>query len=168
MYSCKSIYCKDRIANSSPCPKHKGSILVVDDEKDILITIEAFLQEEYSGFSVKTFTDASLALKHFRQYYNCYDLIISDIMMPEITGFEFVTKIKEISPSVRALLMSASNTNNFGELSSITTAKVHGFIQKPISHDQFITIIVNLLKEEEEKVEGDKIGDQTNKKITYF
>lgn len=166
MSSCKNTYCKDRIANSSSCSKHKGSILVVDDDKDILITIEAFLQE-YGGFCVKTFTDASLALKHFHQYYNCYDLVISDIMMPEITGFEFVTKIKEISPSVRALLMSASNANNFGKLSSITTVKVHVFIQKPISHEQFITIIVNLLKEEE-KVEGDKIRDQTNKKITHF
>jgi FixJ family two-component response regulator len=64
MSSYKNTYCKDRIANSSSCSKHKGSILVVDDDKDILITIEAFLQE-YGGFCVKTFTDASLVLKHF-------------------------------------------------------------------------------------------------------
>jgi len=40
MSSCKSIYCKNRIAGSSS--KHNGSVLVVDDEKDIVITIEAF------------------------------------------------------------------------------------------------------------------------------
>src|SRR5918995_5302905 len=128
MSSCKNTYCKDRIANSG-----------------IFTRVRWFLCKDLHRciFSVK-----ALSSIHFHQYYNCYDLVISDIIMPEITGFEFVTKIKEISPSVRALLMSASNANNFGKLSSITTVKVHVFIQKPISHEQFITIIVNLLKEE--------------------
>ena len=104
---------------------------------------------------MKTFTDASLALMHFHQYYECYDLVISDIMMPEITGFELAAKIKEINPTVSVLLMSASNVSNSEvpkELPSITTAIVHGFIQKPISYEQFIRIIGNRPAMPKEKV----------------
>jgi len=75
--------------------------------------------------------------------------------MPEITGFELAAKIKEINPTVSVLLMSASNVSNSEvpkELPSITTAIVHGFIQKPISYEQFIRIIGNRPAMPKEKV----------------
>ena len=153
MFSCNSCFCfKNKVTETL---KYDKSILVVDDDRDILITIEAFLQDY--AFNVKTFTDASLALKHF-QYCDCYDLVVSDVMMPKMTGFEFVRKIKELSPSVRVLLMSASEIDN-SELSKVLSSiKVDGFIQKPISQEQFIKIIENqgsILQEEEEKEKDD-------------
>jgi CheY-like chemotaxis protein len=70
------------------------SILSLDDEFDIIITIKDSLQKHVS---ISTdFTDPLLALKHFRLNAASYGLVISDIRMPQMNGFEFIKKGKEI------------------------------------------------------------------------
>ena len=59
------------------------------------------------GLEVYGFTTPTVAIEHIRLNVLNYDLVLSDFMMPEITGIELLTKIKELKPSVKALLMSA-------------------------------------------------------------
>jgi response regulator RpfG family c-di-GMP phosphodiesterase len=67
------------------------SILVLDDEFDILTTIKSFLQKH--GFHVYAFTDPHLALEHFQINATIYFLIISDIRIPQMYGLEFIKKV---------------------------------------------------------------------------
>ena len=78
------------------CFRLTQAILVLDDEFDILTTIKSFLQKH--GFHVYAFTDPHLALEHFQINATIYCLIISDIKMPHMNGFEFIKKVKEIKP----------------------------------------------------------------------
>jgi DNA-binding response OmpR family regulator len=71
-------------------------ILVVDDEPDLTILCEMILEDE--GFSVDAFTDSLLALESFKP--NFYDLLILDIKMPGLDGFELYKKIKELDAHV--------------------------------------------------------------------
>jgi DNA-binding response OmpR family regulator len=66
-------------------------ILVVDDEPDLTMVCSLALQ--YHGFKVDTFNDSQEALSNFRPGY--YDLVILDIKMPKMDGFELYEKIKE-------------------------------------------------------------------------
>jgi DNA-binding response OmpR family regulator len=66
-------------------------ILVVDDEPDL--TMVCSLDLQYHGFKVDTFNDSQEALSNFRPGY--YDLVILDIKMPKMDGFELYEKIKE-------------------------------------------------------------------------
>ena len=65
-------------------------ILVVDDEPNVNITLKLYLESE--GFDVDTFDNPRLALSSFKPDY--YDLLLLDIKMPRINGFEFYRDVK--------------------------------------------------------------------------
>jgi CheY-like chemotaxis protein len=108
-----------------------GSILILDDELDIINPIKHSLEK--IGLHVYAFTDPLLALEHFRINCKNYILVISDIRMPGMNGFEFVRKIREISPAIKVLLMSAFEINSTELSVGLGGDKIQGFIQKPIS-----------------------------------
>ncbi len=87
-------------------------ILLVDDEPDITITLkkglEEYKQEQYSKhklFEVDAFNDSELVLSTYKPGF--YDLLIIDIRMPRIDGFELYDKIKQIDDKVKACFISA-------------------------------------------------------------
>jgi DNA-binding response OmpR family regulator len=69
-------------------------ILVVDDEPDITFTLQSGLED--GGFDVDAFTDPELALSSFKP--GLYDLIIIDIMMPKMDGFDLYERLKTVEP----------------------------------------------------------------------
>jgi CheY-like chemotaxis protein len=70
-----------------------SAILVLDDEPDIATIIEQSLQD--LGFRVSAFTDPIVALEYFKSNFeDCCSIIISDIRMPGMNGYEFVRKVK--------------------------------------------------------------------------
>ena len=80
-------------------------ILVVDDDEKLNKTVCKWLND--GGFSAKGVLNANDA---FDELYNSlYDLIISDIMMPEVDGFEFAEKVREVNRHVPILFMSAKD-----------------------------------------------------------
>ena len=106
-------------------------VQIVDDEFDILNVIKLYLQRV--GLNVFGFTDPNLALEHFRINCKDYILVVSDIRMPGMNGFEFVRKVREISPAIKVLIMSAFEVNSTELSIGLGGAKIEGFIQKPIS-----------------------------------
>jgi two-component system, OmpR family, response regulator VicR len=68
------------------------NILFIDDEKDVTFTIKTIL-EETGLFHVDTFNDPDLALKRFKP--NFYALVLIDIMMPKMGGFELYEQLKK-------------------------------------------------------------------------
>jgi DNA-binding NtrC family response regulator len=110
---------------------NKESIMIVDDEIDIATFMKLSLQK--CSFNVDSFTDPFLALEHFYLNSKDYTIIISDIRMPGINGFEFVRKIREVEPKIKVLLMTAFDINTTVFSEELLATKVNGFIQKPIS-----------------------------------
>src|SRR5919206_2580686 len=108
-------------------------IQVVDDEFDIVNVIKLYLQGK--GLNMFGFTDPLLALEHFRVNCKNYMLIISDIRMPGMNGFEFVRKVREIIPTIKVLLMSAFEVNSTELSEDLRENKIQAFIQKPIALD---------------------------------
>ena len=80
-------------------------ILAVNDDPDIASMAEQALSRH--GFKVSSFTDALEALEHFKANHNNCGLVLSDIRMPGINGYEFVMEVKKINPKVKVILMSA-------------------------------------------------------------
>ena len=83
------------------------SILAVDDENAIVDIIKQSLQRQ--EFKVCTFTDPFKALTHFNSASkeDYHHIVLSDIRMPGMNGYEFVGKIKENNPKVKIVLMRA-------------------------------------------------------------
>jgi CheY-like chemotaxis protein len=72
--------------------KKRNKILLVDDEPDIKMSFEATLQN--AGFTVNAYQDPHIALSKFKPGY--YDLVILDIKMPEMNGFELYAEMQKI------------------------------------------------------------------------
>ncbi len=81
----------------------KARILVVDDELDITIVIKRGL--EGAGFLVDTFNDPAQALSHFDPDY--YDMVILDIRMPKMNGFELYRELAKKDSKIKACFMTA-------------------------------------------------------------
>jgi DNA-binding response OmpR family regulator len=81
----------------------KRKILVVDDDTDITFTLSSILKER--GFEVMSFNDPLLALQHFKPRY--YDLVILDIKMPDMNGFELYRQIKRKDNRVKVCFLTA-------------------------------------------------------------
>jgi DNA-binding response OmpR family regulator len=108
---------------------------VVDNERDITVALQVGLED--SGFDVDTFTDPSLALKSFKP--GLYDLVLIDIVMPDIDGFELYERLKIIDPDVKVCFLTASEMyhEEFRKAEHCALDK-DLFLQKPISTDNLI------------------------------
>ena len=115
-------------------------ILVVEDDRELNKSVCSFLK--YGGYEVTGCLKASEA--YDAMYGTIYDLIISDIMMPEIDGFEFAETVRELNENIPILFMTARDD---------ITSKQRGFkigvddyMVKPIDLDELILRIGALLR----------------------
>jgi CheY-like chemotaxis protein len=119
--------------------KHSITLMLVDDDRDILFTFKSILAAE--GFKVETFADPNEALNRFTQadpsYYN---LVITDIRMPKINGFQLYQKLKEIKGDIRVLFMTAFEVPG-NLLDSMPNINESDIIRKPIEEERFINKI---------------------------
>jgi DNA-binding NtrC family response regulator len=90
-------------------PLNANSILMLDDEFDIMSIFSLALERQ--GFHVIGFTEPFLALDDFQKNPERYWLIISDIRMPLIDGYQFIKRVKEVKPDVKVFFMSAFLTD---------------------------------------------------------
>jgi DNA-binding response OmpR family regulator len=117
--------------------KHTYKILVVDDERDITSVIKKGLKS--NGFEVDSYNDPILALQKFRA--NVYDILIIDIKMPRMNGFELYKKMKEIDNKVKICFLTAIEYYNDEFRMAFPKLTLKCFADKPISIDLLAKII---------------------------
>jgi DNA-binding response OmpR family regulator len=120
----------------------KTRILVVDDEPDITLTIKAALEEEENGFEVDAFEDPIVALDNFKK--GVYDLLILDIKMPELNGFELYREIRKIDSHVKICFLTAGEMY-YGAYADIFNENT--FIRKPIENKELVNKIREIIKD---------------------
>jgi DNA-binding NtrC family response regulator len=106
-------------------------VMVVDDEADICSVVKKSLDS--SGFKVSTFTNPTLALEHFKQDPDKYGIIVTDVRMPGMGGFELVRRIKSLNPDVKVVLMTAFEINQSEFQKVMPNSAIEAFVKKPIS-----------------------------------
>jgi len=107
------------------------SILIVDDEPDILKIFKKSI--EMSGHSSYGFVNPSAALEHFRQNPKAYDVIISDIRMPKLSGFELVREIRNLNGNVRIVLMTSFEISMEEFQKVMPSLKIDALVEKSTS-----------------------------------
>ena len=104
------------------------SILVLDDDPDIGSIFKLGLQRKFDS-DIFVFTDPFLALEHFKINCERYGVVISDVRMPVMNGYEFVTKVRQINPEVKICLMSAFEVSDL-EVNLLNSVKIDEFCTK--------------------------------------
>lgn len=125
---------------------HSSKILVVDDEQDIVFTLKTILTE--AGFSVDAFTDPSIAFDMFRP--NKYDLIVLDIRMPGLNGFELYMKLLEQDSSIKVLFLTAVNEFSMYVKFKSNVSPMSGkryYLQKPVDLTKLLQRVDDMLSQ---------------------
>ncbi len=116
----------------------KNRILIVDDEDDINLLFKIVLED--NGFKVDTFNDPLVALQNFTA--GSYDLLILDMLMPNMNGFELYEKIRMLDDKIKICFLTASGINHEEIRKKVAYATIdypeNCFIIKPIENEDLI------------------------------
>ena len=115
-------------------------ILVVEDDKDLNKTVCAYLNK--NGYEAVGCPDANEAYNEM--YGNVFDLIISDIMMPDIDGFEFAKTVRTLNQEIPILFMTARD--DFSSKQRGYRVGVDDYMVKPVDLDELLLKIGALLR----------------------
>src|SRR5919107_6217155 len=111
-------------------------ILIVDDNYDITLTFKSALERENNSgnnkyFEVYTFNDPFSLLSQFKPSF--YDLLLVDINMPDMNGFELCTEILKIDFNVKICFITAGEVNHEAVRELYPTISMECFIKKPVT-----------------------------------
>ncbi|MBI5410269.1 MAG: sigma-54-dependent Fis family transcriptional regulator [Nitrospirae bacterium] len=122
--------------------KTKGKILVVDDERSMREILEIFLKSE--GYGVATADNGATALEALKNDF--FDLIVTDMKMPKVSGMELLKNAKDISPDTEVVIVTAFGTPE----SAVEAMKLgaHDYIQKPFQMDEIRLVVKNALEKQ--------------------
>jgi CheY-like chemotaxis protein len=117
-------------------------ILIVDDESDVSLTFKVGLEGYYYQdnerriFKVHTYNNPVLALSEFKTHF--YDLMLVDVYMPDMNGFQLCEKILELDANIKVCFMSSAEIN-IQALREIYPKLSFGcFIKKPVTIEYLV------------------------------
>jgi two-component system cell cycle sensor histidine kinase/response regulator CckA len=120
---------------SMPAPGARFRVLVVDDEKVVRRALQRILERD--GHQVKVAECGQEAIDLFNAHWKELDVVVLDVMMPDVDGREVLRRMRELKPDVRVILSSGFNVESDPSL-AVTGTWV---LQKPYTPDQVRTAI---------------------------
>ena len=121
-------------------------IMVVDDEEDIRIIVQEFLTE--LGYSITTFENGAKAFDSFQKDPYQYDLVVTDMTMPHMSGDELSKNILEARPDIPIIICTGYN-ERLTEAQALEMG-VKKYVQKPIANEKLSVLIRTILDTDNE------------------
>jgi two-component system catabolic regulation response regulator CreB/two-component system response regulator ChvI len=122
----------------------KKKVMIVDDELDLSLLLKTLLEE--NNFRVDWYTDPVLALNKFKR--NFYDLLLLDIKMPKMNGFELYRELKKIEKRVKVCFLTAlTELYEYDKFKEEVSPKEDEryFIPKPIENEDLIKRVNSII-----------------------
>ena len=122
------------------------SILFVEDHAELRENTTEILKSFFNV--VDSAEDGIIALKKYKNYYNDnsshYDIVLSDIQMPNLNGVELTSKLYNINPSQLLIILSAHDDSKY--LMPLINLGIEQFIKKPIDYQELLRALLNSSK----------------------
>ena len=125
-------------------PGH-GTVLVVDDDPSVLAVLVEALSR--SGYTVIRATDASAAIRIVESPPGPIDLMITDVSMPGMNGFDLATEVAKINPTIRRLFISGYHDDLKRRLDTLEDHHYHHYLHKPFTLDGLLAAVQAALTE---------------------
>ena len=120
-----------------------NNIIVIDDDIGTALFFKICLEDE--GYQVNIYNDPNSLLEEFEP--GIYDLLITDIRMPRINGFELASRIRIMDRKIKICLATAFEEYYESIIKTYTDLSFNCIIRKPINKDKFLEIIKTRLSE---------------------
>ncbi len=139
----------------------KARILVVDDEESIREFLEIMLRKE--GYEVTSVEDGQVAVETIKK--KSFDLVISDLQMPNMTGIELLRTVKDQQPDMLFMMITAFGTTE----TAVEAMKLgaYDYITKPFKIDEVRILIANALRSQNLEVENRTLKKELKKEYGF-
>ena len=141
--------------------KNEYRILVVDDENSLRELLSILLQRE--GYKVDQAADGAAAFSMVQE--NSYDLVISDIQMPKMTGIELLRQLREQDNDVTVMMITAFSSTE--EAVEAMKLGAYDYITKPFKNDEIRLVIKNALEREQLQQENRQLKKQLGQRFSF-
>jgi len=140
--------------------RHKGRILIVEDEKSMREVLKILLEGE--NYEVVSASDGLEGLSHIEK--DIFDLVITDVKMPKVDGFELLIKVKEMSPNTIVIMITAFGTTE----AAIEAMKLgaYDYINKPFKIDEIRLIVKKAIEKKRLREELSLLRKKTKTSYT--
>ncbi len=118
-----------------------GRVLVVDDDRSVRTALSVNLRK--AGFEVELATDGDEAFQKLRE--SPFDIVLSDVMMPTITGLELLGRVRDAWPLTRVIIMTGHGSVQ--DAVAALKAGADDYIIKPVSKDELLVILAKAMRE---------------------
>lgn len=134
--------CEKFVQKTEEIKQGTGCIMVIDDEELFLQMTKEMLED--LGYETYSFSDTDMAIQMYKTNYKKYDLVIIDIVMPKISGYECFLKLKDINPHIKAVVASGYIFHD--EINKILEAGALKFLHKPFSIGEISLALEDVVK----------------------
>ncbi len=117
-------------------------ILIADDEPDVLTMLSEIFS--HYGYDVVTAKDGYEAIRYFEENGSEIDLVILDMVMPNMGGRDCFRELKRLNPNVRAILSTGYGRNNAAQ--EMLNDGILGFVQKPYQISKLSEVVAEVLE----------------------
>lgn len=131
-------------------------ILIVDDEQTLVFFLKQGLQESKIRCNVDGTSSSEEALTKLT--YNRYDILITDLKMPGISGFTLMEVARSLQPDIRVIVMTAFGSHEVQD--EAARLKVDGYLTKPFPTAKLQEFIINLLASKEKNQQQRLVTEQ--------
>ena len=140
----QSIQQQDQLKQTTKNSLKTKRIMLVEDEDDIILLFKMILESDV-GLKVDSFTDPFSALNNFK--LGLYDLILIDIALPKMNGFELYKKIRKLDNKVKICFLTAVEMY-YEEVRKQVFSELEAncFIRKPVANEDLIRSVKNILE----------------------
>jgi len=147
--ACFSIYlprCEAPVAPTKPGPSEnkrtegRERVLVVDDEELVRMVIKAILT--YRGYQISEATDGEDAIQKYQSTEPRFDLVLMDLHMPRLNGYDALLRIRQVDPKLKAILLSGGSQDPAslgGDIEGVA------YLQKPFDNQELANVVRKLL-----------------------
>jgi len=115
----------------------KPSVMIVDDELMVTSSIQAFLQME-TDYEIHSFNNPEEAVRFAAR--NRLDVVVSDYLMPEMTGIQLLGRIKEMQPETSRVLLTG-HADKQSAIEAINRVALFQYLEKPWDNPQLLLVV---------------------------
>lgn len=126
--------------------------MIVDDDGDILMVMTKGLGQ--AGFNVHSFSNPISAIQHIESGCTEYEVLVSDVRMPQMTGFQLIRRARDLRPEIKTVLMTAFEMNMKEFQNIFPSSPVEGVIRKPFAPSKLAETIKEIYNVEKKKEEN--------------
>jgi DNA-binding NtrC family response regulator len=116
---------------------YKPSVMIVDDELMVTSSIQAFLQME-TDYEIHSFNDPGEAVRYAANQR--VDVVVSDYLMPEMTGIDLLGQVKELQPEASRVLLTG-HADKQSAIDAINRVGLYQYLEKPWDNPQLLLVI---------------------------